>query len=150
MIILIIPIVFIFFSCSIVVRGNSNGDKISFDTISKGQFSKQIEKEYLIIRDKAGMDHILELIKSSDDTEITTSDINFTEEMIIGVFIGEKPTGGYDVEVIEVLDRKEHIELLLKIVEPGPDDIVTEAITSPYHIIKLGSSEKEFLFNIVE
>jgi len=150
MLILIIPVVFIFQSCLKSESGVANGEKIGFDTISNGQYSKQIEKKYFVISDKAGMDQLVELIKGTGNAEISISDINFPEEMVVGVFIGEKPSGGYDVEVTGVLNQKEYIEFLIKTVEPGPDDIVTEAITSPYHIIKLKSSDKEFLFNIVE
>ena len=142
---LMLGISLILFSC-----GKENGGKtIVFDTISKGIYSQQVEKEYFAIKDAESFNQLLAKI-SNNDAEITNKDVDFSKEMVIGVFLGEKPTGGYSVEITDVLKQKDYIEFLIKINEPDPDEIVTEAITSPYHIIRLKRSDMEFLFNIIE
>ncbi|MBM3710345.1 MAG: protease complex subunit PrcB family protein, partial [Actinobacteria bacterium] len=75
------------------------------------------------------------LDKINGDIEIIDTDINFSEEMVVGVFLGEKQTGGYEVEVTDVLDQNDYIEFQIKINEPDPGEIVAQSITSPYHII---------------
>jgi len=98
---------------------------------------------YLLFSDKL-------LDKINGDIEIIDTDINFSEEMVVGVFLGEKQTGGYEVEVTDVLDQNDYIEFQIKINEPDPGEIVAQSITSPYHIIKLNKIEKEMVFNIIE
>ncbi|MCL4416925.1 MAG: protease complex subunit PrcB family protein [Actinobacteria bacterium] len=132
------------FSC-----GKENRDKIALDTISKGKYSQQAEKEYFVIKDTESFNQLLAKI-SNGDSEITNKDVDFSKEMVVGVFLGEKPTGGYTVEISDVLKQDKYIEFLIKINEPNPGEIVTEAITSPYHIIKLKKSDMEIVFNIIE
>jgi len=139
-----ILIIFSLFACT--AGGSSSMTK--FETISKGIYSKQIEKAYFIIKDKESFNELLDKINS--DTEIIDTDINFSEEMVVGVFLGEKQTGGYEVEVTDVLDQNDYIEFQIKINEPDPGEIVAQSITSPYHIIKLNKTEKEMVFNIIE
>ena len=148
LVILLIPAVlipFVLISCS-----NSNsGEKIKFDTIVKGFYSEQKEKEYFVIKDKDSLNQLLaKIMDSSPDAD--ARNVNFNEEMVIGVFMGEKATGGFSIEIIDVLEQKDYIEILIKTDEPDPGQMVTEAITSPYHIIKLKRYDMEFLFNIVE
>ncbi len=50
---------------------------------------------------------------------------------------GEKPTGGYRVQVREVIRHPDRIEIRYEITGPGPGDIVTTAITYPYGLIVL-------------
>ncbi|MBC8390662.1 MAG: protease complex subunit PrcB family protein [Actinobacteria bacterium] len=130
--------------------GKENGGKIvEFDTISKGFYSLQVEKEYFVIKDTENFNQLLAIIADSN-SDITNKYVDFSKEIVVGVFLGEKPTGGYNIEITEVLEQNDYIEVLIKIDEPDPDEMVTQAITSPYHIIKLKISDMEFLFNISE
>jgi hypothetical protein len=145
LLILSIFLLLFIFSC-----GKENGDKtIIFDTISKGIYSQQIGKEYFVIKDTESFNQLLAKISSSN-SDITNKGVDFSKEMVVGVFLGEKQTGGYSVEITDVLIQKDYIEFLIKINEPDSGEIVTEAITSPYHIIKLKRFDMEFLFNIIE
>ena len=146
--ILLIPAILLLlflFSC-----GKENGGKtIKFDTISKGLYSQQVGKEYFVIKDTESFNQLLAIIANGNSV-ITNKDVDFSEEIVVGVFLGEKPTGGYSIEITDVLKQNDFIEFLIKIDEPDPGQMVTEAITSPYHIIKLKRYDMEFLFNIVE
>jgi hypothetical protein len=70
----------------------------------------------------------------------TAPAIDFNKEIAVGVFLGEKPTGGYDVKIV----RAERIDgtLLISFVErtPRPDGIVTHAITQPFHIARVATN----------
>jgi hypothetical protein len=63
--------------------------------------------------------------------------VDFTRSMVVGVFLGTRPTGGYDVEIIRI-DR-EGAELVIRYRERRPDksDIVTQVITMPYHLVTI-------------
>jgi hypothetical protein len=54
----------------------------------------------------------------------------------IAVFMGEKPTGGYSIEVTDVSDSEGRTGVLVKEIEPNKGDIVTQVLTQPYTIIK--------------
>ena len=131
------------FSCS-----NANeGESISFETISKDFYSLQIEEENYVIKDAVSFNQLLSL--TGNDSSLS-DDIDFSKEMAVAAFMGEKLTGGYSIEIIDVLKKKDHLEFLIKKEEPGPNDMVIQTITSPYHVIKLERFDTEYLFSIVE
>ena len=48
---------------------------------------------------------------------------------------GMKPTGGYGVEIKEVIEHKDKLELKVNSFAPGKEDMVTQALTYPYELI---------------
>lgn len=64
--------------------------------------------------------------------------VDWNKEMVIGIFLGERKTGGYKVYV-ETIDRTTAAVAVVKVVEQKPvkDAMVTEAITSPFILIAI-------------
>lgn len=62
-------------------------------------------------------------------------EIDFSKEYAIGVFAGQKPTGGYSIEVVSVTDEDAVRTVEVGLTKPGANCMVTEALTSPYQII---------------
>jgi len=67
------------------------------------------------------------------------------DEVYVVVTRGEKPTGGYTVEVdkIEKVKEDEKFKLIVyaEYEDPKPGDVVTEAITYPYMVVKTNLTE---------
>ncbi len=63
--------------------------------------------------------------------------VDLGKEMVAAVFLGTRATGGYSVEIVSA--RREGDALVIEYAErvPGPDAIVTQALTSPFHIVRL-------------
>jgi len=63
--------------------------------------------------------------------------VDFSVDMVVGVFLGTRPTGGFGVQIVGA--RRDAAVLVVEYVErrPGPDDIVTQVLTSPFHLVKL-------------
>ncbi len=53
------------------------------------------------------------------------------------VTYGEKPTGGYDVEITEITEAEDKILVTVHFTEPGEDEVVTQALTYPYDLAML-------------
>lgn len=53
------------------------------------------------------------------------------------VTYGEKPTGGFEVEITNIVVRDEKVEVTVEFTEPGEDDMVTQALTYPYDLAML-------------
>ncbi len=54
--------------------------------------------------------------------------------LYILVTYGEKPTGGYTVEIAEIARQGEELFVTVQFSEPGEDEMVTQAITYPYDL----------------
>jgi hypothetical protein len=51
--------------------------------------------------------------------------------VVLGAFLGERPTGGYGVEIVRICDGRIVVERR----SPPEDAIVTQALTAPYHMV---------------
>ena len=65
--------------------------------------------------------------------------IDFSKEIVVAVFLGEKPTGGHDVEIVST--ERSDGTLLISFVEksPRPGGMVTQAFTQPFHIVRVAA-----------
>jgi hypothetical protein len=63
--------------------------------------------------------------------------VDFVRSIVVGVFLGTRPTGGYAVE-IRGIERNER-ELLVTYRErrPDPDTLVAQVITAPYQLVRV-------------
>jgi hypothetical protein len=69
----------------------------------------------------------------------TRPDVDFSEQMVLAVVLGERPTGGYQAEIANVTRNTNPtlIRAFVTEIVPGNDCTVTQAITVPYHIVKM-------------
>jgi hypothetical protein len=65
---------------------------------------------------------------------------------LIACFLGEKTTGGYDIEVADVLFTDTTAQIILKEIGPEKNEFVTNAFTSPYLFV-LVPKNKTILVN---
>lgn len=61
--------------------------------------------------------------------------IDFSREMVIAVFAGERTTGGVTVEVTAIDVSSGAIRATYQESGPPPDSILTQALTQPYHLV---------------
>ncbi len=57
------------------------------------------------------------------------------------VTYGEKPTGGYSVNITGVVKEKDKIIVTANFIEPGEDEMVTQALTYPYDLVIIETSD---------
>ncbi len=61
--------------------------------------------------------------------------------LYILVTYGEKPTGGYIVEIDELEKQNDTLVVTAEFTEPGEDEMVTQAITYPYDLAVVEETE---------
>ena len=63
--------------------------------------------------------------------------VDFAQAVVLGVFLGARPTDGYSVEITSV--RKEGDGLLAEYRErrPDPAGLVGQIVTAPFHLVTL-------------
>ena len=90
-------------------------------------------KKYDIVKKTAGI--------------LRVDSIDLKKQMVIVVYGGEQRTGAHSVELksLEVKDKK--LVVHWKLNSPGPDDIVTQAITYPELVILVDRFDGEVVFD---
>ena len=63
--------------------------------------------------------------------------VDFSREMVLGVFLGMRTTGGYSVEIVRTV--KVNDLLRVEYVENAPrrGDVTAQVLTAPFHLVAL-------------
>jgi hypothetical protein len=72
------------------------------------------------------------------------------KEMGVGIFLGERFTGGYGVDVRSITEEDGNAVVEYEEYKPSSDMIVTQALTYPYKIQIFPKTDKNVIFRKVE
>jgi hypothetical protein len=111
--------------------------EVSFQTIAKGYRSGVRESLQIVARNQAEWDGLWKRHVSIETNPAPTPGINFDKQIVVGLFLGEKTTGGHHVEIIRVEQSDGVFVIFYREKSPLPGTIVTQALTQPFHIIQL-------------
>jgi hypothetical protein len=64
-------------------------------------------------------------------------DVDFSRETVLAVFMGTRATGGFSIEISHLKEMEGVIKAVVKSRSPAPGELVTMAITRPFHIAKV-------------
>jgi len=76
--------------------------------------------------------------------------VDFSREMVVGVFLGRRPTAGYGVEIVRAIGNSS--ALVVEYVETAPprDRITAQILTAPYHLVAIPKHDGAVTFKKVE
>ncbi|HET9641376.1 MAG TPA: protease complex subunit PrcB family protein [Candidatus Paceibacterota bacterium] len=115
-------------------------ETVAFRTLeSGGNAAKVADPKYYAAYSQAGLLRLWSLAHGSDGT--LPPNVDFAKEYVIGVFAGQKPTGGYELRVTGVSETKTTRTVSVTLSRPGAGCLTTEALTSPYVIIAVPVSD---------
>jgi hypothetical protein len=114
----------------------ASAEEVSFSTLARGHNASGIEYGFeAVIYDDDSFSSLWGDIAKGITPLPPEPGVDFESEMVIAVTPGPQPTGGYDVEIVDIEDKGEVLRVIVTFRVPGPEDFVTEAITQPYHIV---------------
>jgi hypothetical protein len=61
--------------------------------------------------------------------------VDFAREMVVGVFMGTRPTAGFGVEIVGYRDSADGIVVQYRERAPARGAITAQVIVSPYHLV---------------
>ena len=102
-----------------------------FTNIAKGDASEQQLAKQVTVRTAAEWKA---LWKDHAPTEKMPA-VDFTKDMVVGIFLGTKPSAGHEVEIVGV--RTEGKDLIVEYVQkqPAPGTMAAQILTEPYHLV---------------
>jgi hypothetical protein len=107
------------------------GVPVKFTTIDRGQQSNIDEPRQVIVRTAAEWTALWK--QHAGDHPRPT--VDFSTSTVVGVFLGSRPTGGYDVEVTGI--EKDGSDLIVTWREQRPDRgaMLSQVLTMPFHLV---------------
>ena len=105
----------------------------AFTNIAKGDASGQQIGRQVTIRTAAEWKA---LWKEHAPTE-KMPEVDFTRNMVVGIFLGSKPSAGHDVTIVGV--RAQDKELIVEYVQkqPARGTMAAQILTEPYHLVSV-------------
>jgi hypothetical protein len=118
---------------------------LTFTTIAQGQ-SGQIEDTRQVVIRSATEWQTLWRRHSAEPVP----PVDFSRSVVIGIFLGSRPTAGYGVTITRVSSQGE--KTIVEYVErrPDADAIVAQVITSPFHLVTVAQPGPEVEFRRAE
>ena len=113
---------------------------LELNTIEKGLFSGVTEKKNLVIRTQDEQARLWNKHTSMRILPPEAPVIDFTKDMLLAVFMGQKPSGGFVVEIRRVEKYENELVVFFSEVEPSANAMVTAVLTQPHHIIRIEES----------
>ena len=72
--------------------------------------------------------------------------VDFSKEMVVGVFLGSRPTAGYTVEIIGAQAEPDALVVRYRVGSPDRDMMTAQVITTPYHLVAVPRRAGEVSF----
>lgn len=118
-----------------------DGTKLYFQTLKQGVMSGINKKEEHLVTEGKQWGNLWGRIHSNETPVPNMPSVNFSINQVLAVFMGSKNTGGYGIEIKQVVDTGKQIVAVVTEITPPEGSITTQAITQPYHIIKIENPE---------
>jgi hypothetical protein len=118
---------------------------VPFSTLDKGLTSGVREPTQLVIRTRddwaALWGRHMQLQPAPE-----APPVDFSRDMVVALFMGERPTGGHRIEVTRV--ERADAGLAVHYLSHGPDPgtMVSQALTQPFHLVTIPRDESPVVF----
>jgi hypothetical protein len=112
---------------------------VNFQLISKGYRSGVREPRQAVVRSQAEW---LELWRThSNELYSTPPTVLFDQQVVVAIFLGEKPTGGYDITITRTERSGDELLIFYQEKVPTPGSMLVQAFTQPFHMVRIPSKE---------
>lgn len=143
--VLLIGVCLLFLSCKpaqqVVVK-----EKDKYEVVFKSQIGGKKEKSTQVIKNYEEFNALITALNVEEESFGKLLAIDLEKYDLVACFLGEKTTGGYDIDVSDVLFTDTTAQIILKEIAPEKNVLVTDAFTSPYLFV-LVPKNKTILVN---
>ena len=125
----------LFMSCK---TNQSIADKNDYyEVVYKSQIGGKKEKSNLIIKNYEAFNALISELNIDEAEYEKLLSIDLEKNDLLVCFLGEKTTGGYDIDVENVKFSPTTAEVILKEIGPEKNAMVTMSFTSPYMFVTI-------------
>ena len=131
----ILSLSILFMSCKPVQPIVAENDE--YQVVYKSQIGGKKEKSNLIIKNYEEFNALISKLNIGEEEFGKLLSIDLEKHDLLVCFLGEKSTGGYDIDVEKVKFLPNSSEVILKEIVPEKNAMVTTALTAPYMFVTL-------------
>lgn len=113
--------------------------QVPFQTAAKGYRSGVAEFAQIVVRNQAEWAALWKKHTSFESNPAPPPAIDFSKETVAAVFLGERPTGGHEVEIVRIDKNATGVSASFVEKRPPQGAIVTQSFTQPFHIVRFAT-----------
>lgn len=132
-------LLFIMFSCSSIPNEVSD---VSYSVIYKSEMGGIDTPGHVLIRNNESYIQFIESLKLDESLYSKFLMVDFNKKDILVVYLGQKNTGGYQIDIESLKNENNIILVKKKEIAPKKGEMTTSVITSPYCIVAIPKGEK--------
>ncbi|MCA9835470.1 MAG: protease complex subunit PrcB family protein [Trueperaceae bacterium] len=113
-------------------------EDLIWEELASGNQAVGVDKpEYVFISNETQFLNVWNKAYGSQLSVPALPDINFDKETLLAVFMGQKNSGGYGITIQDVSNEQTDIYVNMKFNEPAPGTMTTQALSSPWVILRV-------------
>ena len=121
---------------------------IELREIAKGGFSGINEPARLVITNETQWAKVWEKHSVRRTPVPPLPKVNFEEETVLFVGMGQRNTGGFSISIERVEEEKDQVLVSVQTKSPAPGGITLQALTAPFHIVAAKTKELPVRFKV--
>ena len=119
-------------------QGADSADAVAWEGLARGNQATGGESpRFFVANSQAELEDVWGQAYGSLRPQPEVPQVDFSQESVAGMFLGQKPTGGYGVSVQDVTLEDGEVYLQVNVTEPAPDAITTQAFTNPWVMVRI-------------
>ena len=118
---------------------------IIFTTVAQGTRSEISESRFVVVRTAAEWQ---KLWKEHDSRP--APEVDFSRSIVVGVFLGTRPTAGYGVTITAVAAKDGSAIVDYTEQRPTPGRMTAQVLTSPFHLVTVPKEIEKVEFRRVD
>ena len=133
-------------SCLRDKPSNAQQGAVTPRTVDKGEQSNVDEARQVVVRTDAEWTKLWQ--QHSPDRQRPT--VDFAKDMIVGVFMGSRPTAGYNISIVSTFAKDGNVIVQYRESTPRPGTMAAQVLTFPYHLVAVPRATGEVKFEKIQ
>jgi hypothetical protein len=121
---------------------------VKFETIALGDSCGFKLRGESVITDSGRWKDFWVQLNSTSSKPAKLPKIDFKNEMVLGVYIGQRMPSGYKIKISSIKEGNNCLEVYVDQTTPKIGSLYTMAIIQPYHVVRTKSTKK--LINFIQ
>jgi hypothetical protein len=110
-------------------------------SLKKGAFSGIHEAKQEVVKSADAWEKLWKQHVTSMSASDKIPAVDFSKEMVVVATMGTKRSGGYSIEIVDVVASGETLKISVKKTSPPPDAMSIQALTAPFHFVAVPKSK---------
>ncbi len=129
---------------------SAKASDLEFFRIGGGRYGGINDRQFLSVSSEEQWEELWGEINGNVLPLPPTPSVDFEKYTLAAIFQGLQRSGGYSISVEKITEGEDRIAVALREVEPGPRNIVTMALSSPWEVVAFPRTEKPVIFTCTQ